>query len=119
MLQEVAARRPHTYASRRPLATLVHEEEWNGTGGPNNYVQTGDLQMPRAPCPTQENNPHVVRTYVRTCTPQVGYLYSSFDMLYVPGMYERESTAQQQQPRKNNENEAEIPGGGEKTSPLM
>ena len=38
-----------------PPATLVHKEEWNRTTDvvvdvPTFYVQTGDLQMPRAPC---------------------------------------------------------------------
>ena len=72
LLQGKSARTPHAYASRCPLATLAHEEEeWNGTDGPNNWVQTVDLQMPRAPCSTQENNPNTAcRTHVHT---QVGH----------------------------------------------
>ena len=44
-----------------------HEEERNGTARPEQkYVLTGDLQMPRAPCAVQENNPNVAcRPYVR------------------------------------------------------
>ena len=66
-----------TNASRSravPPATLAHdEEEWNGTDGPKNQVQTGDLQMPRAlsmPHPGKEPERLMyVCTYVRTYTP--------------------------------------------------
>ena len=38
-----------------PPPTLAHKEEWSGmtddvVDGPTFYVQTGDLEMPRAPC---------------------------------------------------------------------
>ena len=56
---------PVRFTSRAiPPATLAHkEEEWNGTDGPNNKVQTGDLQMPIAPCSIQPKSrmPYVLR----------------------------------------------------------
>ena len=90
----------------RPLRSLTTKES-----GTEQTVQT-IIRCKQAICKCQELHgpsrkttrlPHAVRTYI----PQVGYLFSSFDMLYVRKKEKaKHGTAA---PQKQNEKQTEIP----------
>ena len=59
----------YQYKALRVATTLAHKQEWNGVmtyvvDGPTFWVQTGDLQMPRAPCSRKTTRTPHACTYI-------------------------------------------------------